>query len=285
MLTMPQYTHIVQLSDLHIKQPGSLAYGRVDTALALQNAVQAVMGLRQSPDAVVITGDLKDFGRQQEYEHLKDLLAPLQFPLYLLPGNHDNLLTMQAVFDDHTYLKNNNGNYTAQIGPVQLIALNTVVQQQSHGSLDNTQLNWLSSQLSASASQPTLVAMHHPPFKTLIGHMDNVGLLEGAAELEAIADQHPQIQRIICGHLHRAISTRFGGTIASTAPAPCHQVSLDISLQAPSQFEIEPPAFALHVWDGQHLISHIAHIGQWAGPYAFYGEHGQIDSQMKNSNP
>jgi 3',5'-cyclic-AMP phosphodiesterase len=275
---MPQYTHIVQLSDLHIKQPGSLAYGRVDTALALQNAVQAVLRLRQAPDAVVITGDLTDFGRQQEYEHLKDLLAPLQCPLYLLPGNHDNLQTMQAVFDKHAYLKNSNGDFTAQIGPVQLIALNTIVAHQSHGALDSTQLNWLSTQLSVNAWQPTLVAMHHPPFKTLIGHMDNVGLLEGAAELEAIVNQHPQIQRIICGHLHRAISTRFGGTIASTAPAPCHQVSLDISVQAPSQFEIEPPGFALHVWDGQHLISHIAHIGQWAGPYAFYGDNGQIDS-------
>ena len=70
--------------------------------------------------------------------------------------------------------------------------------------------------------------MHHPPFTTLIGHMDKIGLMSGIERLSAIVSRHPNVERIICGHLHRAIDVRFAGTIASTCPGPAHQVTLDL---------------------------------------------------------
>src|SRR3989344_2288508 len=48
-------------------------------------------------------------------------------------------------------------------------------------------------------SRPVVIAMHHPPFRTLIGHMDDIGLREGADALEAIVARHPQVERVICG--------------------------------------------------------------------------------------
>ncbi|MRT32881.1 phosphodiesterase, partial [Xylella fastidiosa subsp. multiplex] len=62
MTTTTHDTFLVQLTDLHIREPGRLAYGRIDTAPYLERAVQSVLALRQAPDAVVITGDLTDFG-------------------------------------------------------------------------------------------------------------------------------------------------------------------------------------------------------------------------------
>ena len=44
--------HIAQISDLHIKPPGSLAYGRVDTARALERCVAALTQLDPAPDFV-----------------------------------------------------------------------------------------------------------------------------------------------------------------------------------------------------------------------------------------
>ena len=49
---------IAQISDLHIKPPGTLAYGRVDTAKALERCVAALNAFRPKPDFVVISGDL-----------------------------------------------------------------------------------------------------------------------------------------------------------------------------------------------------------------------------------
>jgi hypothetical protein len=85
------------------------------------------------------------------------------------------------------------------------------------------------------------------------------------------------VERIICGHLHRAIDVRFGGTIASTCPAPGHQVALDLQPDAPSAWMLEPPAFRVHAWDGERLVSHLAASGVFEGPYPFHENGTLID--------
>ncbi len=204
---------LAQLSDMHIREPGRLAYGRLDTAPFLRTAVDSILALKQRPDAIVLTGDLTDFGRGAEYEHLARLLAPLTMPLYLLPGNHDERARMRQSFPRHTYLGEGGFvNYAVDLdGPdgLRLIALDTVEAGRSDGRLCRARLDWFEAELARSRGRSIVVAMHHPPFTTLIGHMDRIGLLEGADEFEAVVSAHPNVERVVCGHLHRAIFTRF----------------------------------------------------------------------------
>ncbi|BEU95688.1 phosphodiesterase [Acidovorax sp. DW039] len=272
-------TLLLQLSDPHIREPGRLAYGRINTAPYLARAVQHILDLPQMPDAVVITGDLTDFGRAQEYDHLRALLQPLHMPVYLLPGNHDSREQLRASFPDHAYLgRSGYVQYSVPVGRMQLIALDTVIPGASGGSLCEERLTWLQAELAAHREKPVVIAMHHPPFQTLIGHMDAIGLTQGAAELEAMVARHPQVERIICGHLHRSIQVRFGGSIASTAPSPAHQVRLDLAPDAASAWMLEPPGFALHALPPVgRLVSHTAAIGPWEGPYPFHESGRLID--------
>jgi 3',5'-cyclic AMP phosphodiesterase CpdA len=118
--------------------------------------------------------------------------------------------------------------------------------------------------------------MHHPPFVTGIAHMDKVGLT-GRAEFAAIVARHPHVERVICGHLHRSIQCRVGNTVASTCPAPCHQVALDLRTNGPSAFVLEPPGYQLHTWiEGTGLVTHTAVIGDYDGPYPFYEPGGAL---------
>jgi Icc protein len=152
-----------------------------------------------------------------------------------------------------------------------------VIPRAGGGELNPASLGWLDRVLQAQPERPTVIVMHHPPFRTGIGHMDEIGLAQPEA-LEQVVRRHPQVERILCGHLHRAIHVRFGGTIASTCPGTSHQVVLDLSPDAASQFVIEPPAFQLHMWDAQAgLVSHTAYIGEFDGPYPFYDGDGLID--------
>lgn len=265
-------TTLLQLSDLHIRAPGKLAYGRIETAPYLKRAIETILKLPQRPDAVVITGDLTDFGRAAEYAHLRALLAPLKMPTYLMPGNHDDRAQLRLSFPDHTYLGNKGFvQYSVTVGALQLIALDTVVPEQSSGSLCAGRLQWLAAQLDQQRHRPVVIAMHHPPFETLIGHMDAIGLLQGSAALEALVAQHPNVERVICGHLHRAIQVRFGGTIAATVPSPAHQVCLDLAPDAASAWTLEPPGFGLHALTaGGRLVSHTVASGQYDGPYPFH---------------
>ena len=269
-------TFLVQLSDLHIREPGRLAYGRLDTAPYLQRAVQSVLQLKQQPDAVVITGDLSDFGRAAEYAHLEELLAPLPMPVYLMPGNHDDRDQLRRSFPAHGYLGSEGFvQYAVKVGELRLLALDTCVPGHSHGTLCEQRLAWLETQLARYRDEPVVVAMHHPPFRTLIGHMDEIGLLEGSEALEALIARHPNVERIICGHLHRAIDVRFGGSIASTAPSPAHQVALDLAPDAPSAWMLEPPGFRVHAWAGERLVTHLVPSGSFEGPHPFH-DHGAL---------
>jgi Icc protein len=272
-------TLFIQLTDLHIREPGRLAYGRLDTAPYLHRAVQTIELLRQKPQAVVLTGDLTDFGRAAEYAHLRECLAPLTMPYYLLPGNHDDATQMRAAFPEHTYLGDSGFvQYTVQLGPVRLITLDTTVAEQSHGALCAERLAWLEGALNDSTEMPVVIAMHHPPFKTLIGHMDKIGLLLGAAALETLVAKYSNIERVICGHLHRAIDVRFGSTIASTSPAPAHQVVLDLDPEAASKWILEPGGFKVHAWDAERgLVSHLMPCGTFEGPYPFHDGGKLID--------
>jgi len=268
-----------QISDLHIKQPGKLSYRVVDCAAMLARCVEEILRLPQRPDALVVTGDLVDFGRVDEYVHLRELLSPLPMPYYLLPGNHDERAALRQAFADHAYLRQwaPYVQYAIDDWPVRLVAIDTVIPGEGGGRLDAERVAWLERALAAERAKPTIVMMHHPPFPTLIGHMDEIGL-EGSDQLAAVISRHPQVERILCGHLHRPIQYRFAGTIASTSPSPAHQVALDLSPQAPSHFKMEPPAFQLHAWrPGIGVVSHTAYIGEFAGPYPFFQGDQLID--------
>ena len=272
-------TLLLQLSDLHIREPGKLAYGRIETASYLQRAIDTILRMPQQPDAVVITGDLTDFGRAAEYDHLRELLQPLIMPVYLMPGNHDDRDQMRHSFSDHAYLGSSwFVQFSVAVGSMQLIALDTVDTGASAGFLCKKRLAWLAGQLQTHSQKPVVIAMHHPPFQTLIGHMDAIGLLQGAQELEALVSRYPNIERIICGHLHRAIQVRFGGTIAATVPSPAHQVSLDLSPNAASMWTLEPPGFGLHALAaGGRMVTHTVASGQYDGPFPFHDGDKLID--------
>ena len=270
---------VCQISDLHIKAAGKKSYRVVDTAESLRRCVLEINALRQRPDVVVVTGDLVDFGLAEEYAMLRSLLAPLSMPYYLLPGNHDERQALRAAFPDHGYLQQGQQRieYVIEQHAVRIIALDTVIPGASQGALAAQSLCWLDQVLAEQPGRPTVIVMHHPPFKTGIGHMDQIGLADAQA-LAAVVQRHPQVERVLCGHLHRAITVRFGGTIASTCPGVAHQVVLDLSAQAASQFVLEPPGFQLHLWDEEAgMISHTACIGQFDGPYPFYAGDALID--------
>lgn len=268
---------LAQVSDLHIKAGGRLSYRVVDTAGMLRACVAHLMGLKQKPDAVAFTGDLVDFGRPDEYAVLRELLSPLDMPVYLVPGNHDEREALRAAFPDHAYLRQREGFilYAIEDHPLRLIGFDTVVAGKPGGLACEERLAWLDATLAAQPGKPTAILMHHPPFPTLIGHMDRQGL-EGSEALAKVIRKHPQVERLMCGHLHRPIEMRFAGTIAATVPGPAHQVALDLAEDAASRFVMEPPAYALHAYvPGTGLVSHMAFVGDFAGPYPFH-ENGKL---------
>lgn len=259
---------IAQISDMHIRPEGALAYGRVETAGFLARCVDDILRLPTRPDVVLATGDLVDGGQPDEYARLRDLLAPLPMPVYLIPGNHDDRQALVAAFPDHRYLPRDGSflHYVVEDSPVRLIGLDTTVPGKTGGLMCEARLAWLAERLDEARERPTVVFMHHPPFASGLRRMDAHGL-ERADALGAVIRRHPQVEAVLCGHLHRPIHVRWAGTVAATAPSTAHQVLLDLREDGPLAFTMEPPAYFLHAWRADvGLVTHTAYVGEHIGP-------------------
>jgi 3',5'-cyclic-AMP phosphodiesterase len=263
---------LAQITDLHVTTPGSPADRLYRTSEHLARAVAHLIALPRRPDVVIATGDLVDRGDPEEYERLIELLKPLPMPLYVIPGNHDDRANLARAFRDRGYLPESGFlQYAIDEHPLRLIALDTLVPGKAHGELCRERLAWLDARLRERPEQPTVVMTHHPPFRTGIPAMDFMGLTGGEALAEVIG-RHAQVERVVCGHLHRSIVRRFAGTIAATAPATAHQIALDLAPEKRLAAVQEPPACALHLWLDGALVSHLSVIGDYPPCVLFDGK-------------
>ena len=263
---------VAQITDMHVRPRGKIAYGRVDTNAMLGAAVAALEALPRKPDLVIASGDLTDCGLVEEYEVLRGLLEPLSMPVYLIPGNHDRRAELYAQFASDGYLRNDDGflHYVVENHPLRLIGLDTVVPGHGHGEMCPARLSWLVDQLEEQPSQPTMIFMHHPPFRTGLVDMDAINCRNGDAMAEVVA-RHANVERVVCGHHHRPITMRWAGTIGSVAPSTAHQVTLDLLAHGnPASFSMEPPGLQLHLWSTETgVVTHTVPVGTFEGPYPF----------------
>lgn len=261
---------IAQISDMHLVPAGTLAYGRVDTPGLLRRCVARLLTLDPRPDVVLCTGDLVDGGSDEEYAYLRRLLAPLPMPVFVIPGNHDERGALRRAFADDGYLPGEGFlQYVVEDYPIRIVALDTLVSGAPHGELCDERLAWLDDRLGEARERPTAVMLHHPPFITGLEHMDRMGLRH-SDRLLAVIGRHPQVGRLLCGHLHRFIQTRVAGTLALTAPSSAHQLALTLGPGRRGAWIEEPSAFLLHDWsEAAGLVTHLAYVEEFGGAKPF----------------
>jgi 3',5'-cyclic AMP phosphodiesterase CpdA len=95
---------IAQLSDPHVCAPGLLYKGVADSNRLFSDAIRHLQQLDRQPDLVLITGDLTDEGRPQEYSMFRELIGALALPHLLMPGNHDHRENFRQAFAEVGYL-------------------------------------------------------------------------------------------------------------------------------------------------------------------------------------
>ncbi len=202
--------------------------------------------MRPRPNLVVATGDLTERGSPHEYRRLRSILGRLEIPYLLIPGNHDDREALRRAFRDHRYLRTfeRHASFAVDAWPLRLIALDSTLPGRSGGYLDDERLEWLQSELEAHPRRPTILAMHHPPFRTGVRVLDASGFINANA-LGAVVRANPQIARLIAGHLHTTVMQPWNGTVACTAPSTSPQFVIGRSRL---RFGIESPGFLLHEW-------------------------------------
>jgi 3',5'-cyclic AMP phosphodiesterase CpdA len=257
---------IAQISDTHIGPGGDSDDAQDEAPMRLRQAVDHLLRLPVPPDLVLITGDCVNSGSLPEYRRFCSLIEPLTMPVYIIPGNHDDRVQLQALFGQQGSAPLAGFvQYVVDAGPVRLIALDTNVPGKGEGFLCAERLGWLEQRLAEAPERPTLIFMHHPPFPTGLAPFDRIGLTN-ADLLGAVIARHPQVERIVAGHVHSTMLRRFYGTLAMTCSATAHEMLPDLHHPDRLSAIMEPPACLLHVWgEATGMITHTSLIGDY-GP-------------------
>lgn len=264
---------IAHISDLHIRPFGRAANRVVETNMMVERTIRKLLALHPVPDAVVITGDLTECGLEAEYAEFNRLFQrQLPFPVYVAPGNHDRrdafrdaLGWLPGVKDSEDFVQ-----YSADIGPIRLIMLDSVVSGSGYGELCDKRLAFLDQALAASQGRPVLIGLHHPPVVTGITGMDKIPLRAPEALLGRAA-MHGNVLAILCGHHHRAIISQSQGTMVLSAPTTGgHQSEVTFDPNAYDYFNLEPGGyFLLRYTAAQGLVAFLDTVGDFPGPYPF----------------
>lgn len=203
---------IAQITDCHLPADSQQEYRGINPHDNLQSMLQKVRLL--NPDLLLASGDLSEDGSLASYEALQKYFKPLNIPVLVLPGNHDDAKLLAEVFP---------GSPTDSIsisehGLWQIIRLNSCLPGRPEGGLSEGVLEELESFLGIHKQRPKLITVHHQPITVDSPWIDKYRLFDPETFLQ-IVDQHLDIKAVAWGHIHQVFETERNGTAMLGSPS------------------------------------------------------------------
>lgn len=212
-----QAARIVQITDLHILADEEATISGVNTSQSLALVINDIQSLTPPPQLVIASGDLTDDGSAAAYRKLKSLFGKLDYPVYILAGNHDEIAVMQSE------LVGDNVFYQRQISldDWQILLVNSKARDGSFGFTSKAELCWLNDELDK-AKQPVLLAMHHTPLRLCASQTCQ---FKNAGELLSVINKHQVARGLIAGHTHNDVEEVRDNLRIMTTPSTMVQVT------------------------------------------------------------
>lgn len=210
---------IAQISDTHILAHDSDHPAAHSRAENLRHCIADIN--RLEPDVVVFTGDTVQHGQPDEYARLRDLLAALEAPLYLVPGNRDEKAGMREAFGDYPYMPASGEflHYAVDDHALRLVAIDSTSPGERKGVFCPARQAWLDAVLRDEPNKPTLLFIHHPPFDVDDHYVGGYRRPGEASALADVVSCHPQVEGLLCGHVHWPVQRAWAGTEARIMPS------------------------------------------------------------------
>jgi len=218
---------LIHVSDPHLLADGAKLGGRYDVEANLARTLDAIAAVHPRPAAIVVTGDLADFGEPDAYRRLRAAVEPVARDLgtavIWVAGNHDERPALrQGLLDLPPTEEPVTGVW--DLDGLRVVALDTSVPGWHHGDLDPAQLEWLSDVLAEPAPHGTLLAMHHPPLPSHLPLFDILELRHQDELAEVV--RGTDVRGILAGHLHYSSHGSFAGVPVSVSSATCYTMNV-----------------------------------------------------------
>lgn len=200
---------LIQISDCHLRrQRDQLHYGqRADSNLAC--VLEQVHAWQ--PDRVVATGDLADGGDAEAYHRLFEQLEKIGCPIHVLPGNHDDPVTMRQ----HLRATISQRGVVDVDPHWRLVMIDSHVPGQPWGWINSAELSRVDAL--CQGHRHVLAFTHHHPIPVGSTWADRQGLRNGPDLLAAL--NHSQVKMLAFGHIHHLWQGRHGRLPIVSAPS------------------------------------------------------------------
>lgn len=250
---------IIQISDIHLFADPNKELLGVKTQQGLQSVLD-ILTDESDIAFILLSGDLSQDGSADAYKRLAEMLQPMHVPIYYVPGNHDNVKIMSAVFphatiSNHKHIVLKNWHF---------ILLNSQIPGAVEGHLDKAQLSYLQHCLQTYPEHRAIIAFHHQPVSVGCQWLDNLGL-DNADEFWKILSHYPAVHTVLYGHVHQGLDLKVGHIHCLSAPATCFQFK-----RHQDQFGLEklPPGYRwIDLFDDGHLESGIKRVAEYVGVF------------------
>jgi 3',5'-cyclic-AMP phosphodiesterase len=243
---------IAHVSDTHFGGPP-------DARVRAERVLAHLLAMDPRPDVLVVTGDVADHGRPEEYAEARAVLDAWTGPKTIGPGNHDVREAFALGMHDAELAPDGPLVEVTDAGVARFVMLDSLVPARDgrridHGELSAASLEALDDLLAADG-RPTFVCLHHPPVELGLGLMAPI-LLHDPGPLGEVVARHPHVVALLVGHAHTACATTFAGRPVLVGGGTASAVPFDAE-DLPIVWESAPPSFALHLLhDDGRLTTH-----------------------------
>ncbi|MBK8970630.1 MAG: 3',5'-cyclic-AMP phosphodiesterase [Hahellaceae bacterium] len=209
---------VVQITDCHLRAEAHGALLGMKTLESLDAVLELVEREQESPDLVLLTGDLAQDGSEGAYQTLRARMGKrFDCPVIWFMGNHDNASAMQSAAQGTDCLRK-----SLTLGDWHIICLDSSVPGKVHGKLEAAELAFLDAELQTHADKHVMVVFHHHPVAIGSAWMDSIGLRNGPDFLSVI-DRFSHVRLVLWGHVHQAFDSSYNGVRLLASPSTCVQ--------------------------------------------------------------
>lgn len=208
----------MQITDTHLFASSQGCLLGLNTEQSLQAVISEIRAHHLPADLILATGDLAHDGSPAAYERIYAHLESFNLPVYCLPGNHDEALTLQETLNGGLVRYTGHANH----GSWQLIFLDSTIAHNEGGHLAPETLQALESHLQSAPGSHTLVCLHHQPVPMNSYWLDTMAI-DNRDEFFAIIDRHPQVRGILWGHVHQEYDEWRKDVRLMASPSTCVQ--------------------------------------------------------------
>ncbi|MBT3016935.1 MAG: 3',5'-cyclic-AMP phosphodiesterase [Candidatus Thiodiazotropha endolucinida] len=210
--------NLLQLTDSHLYADPSRSLLGINTLETFDQVLAQALQEAGNPDFILATGDLVHDASDTGYKRLLGRLQLTEIPTYCLPGNHDIPGKMKQILNQD----NVHCIPSVQTKGWSLIFLDSTIAKSDGGRIDESQLELLRVLLRAHPDKHTMICMHHHPVPVGSRWMDTM-VLENPDAFFKLIDANPQVQAVLCGHIHQAFDTEYRGVRLMGSPSTCVQ--------------------------------------------------------------